>query len=106
MAYDEALAQRLRSFLEIIPGIEEKAAFQRLAFMLHDKMLLRLCEDELICRFDPSLHEELVASGFKTKKASGTGSGWQWRLIKRRSPQRKRSRSSFIQTRTHESNRT
>lgn len=63
MAYDEALAQQLRSFLESIPGIEEKTAFQGLAFMLHNKMLVGLRNDELMCRFDPDLHDELAASG-------------------------------------------
>ncbi|WP_300601154.1 TfoX/Sxy family protein [Niabella sp.] len=63
MAYDEALAEKVRAHLSIFPGIEEKPAFQGLAFMMNDKMLLGVRNEELLCRFDPELHDALAASG-------------------------------------------
>lgn len=63
MAYNEALAEKVRSYLSSLPDIEEKPAFQGLAFMMNDKMLVGVRNDELMCRFDPELHDTLAASG-------------------------------------------
>lgn len=62
MAYDEQLADRVREYLSGIPGIEieEKKMFRGLAFMVNGKMCVNISGDDLMCRFDPALQEEIA----------------------------------------------
>jgi TfoX/Sxy family transcriptional regulator of competence genes len=60
MAYDEALAERIRRRLSGIRGVEEKQMMGGLTFMLNDKMCLGIVKDELMCRIDPDIHDELI----------------------------------------------
>lgn len=61
MAYDHYLANRVREFLADFDGIqiEEKTMFGGLAFMVNDKMCINVSDDQLMCRFDPKLTEQL-----------------------------------------------
>lgn len=60
MAYNEKLADRIREYLSEIPDldIEEKKMFRGLTFMINGKMCVGVSENELMLRFDPSLHNE------------------------------------------------
>jgi len=60
MAYDTALADRLRERLSELPNIEEKEMMGGLVFMYNGKMCLGVVKDDLMCRIDPSKHEEVV----------------------------------------------
>lgn len=63
MAYDIALADRIRKYLAQVPNlkIEEKKMFRGLAFLINGKMCVNVSDDNLMCRFDPALTEELAA---------------------------------------------
>ena len=61
MAYDENLANRVREYLSDFADlhIQEKKMFGGLAFMVNNKMCMKVCDDQLMCRFDPELTEQL-----------------------------------------------
>lgn len=62
MAYDTRLAERIREYLSEKPRlkIEEKQMFRGLAFMVNGKMCINVSGDNLMCRFDPALQEEVA----------------------------------------------
>ena len=60
MAFDEALASRLRTRLSSLPRVEEKRMMGGLCFMVEGKMALGIMKDELMVRIDPARHEALV----------------------------------------------
>lgn len=61
MAYNTKLAERVRKHLKLFPNIkvEEKSIFGGLAFMINGKMCVNVSGENLMCRFDPLLTEEL-----------------------------------------------
>ena len=74
MAYDTKLADRIREHLSAIPGIkiEEKKMFRGLTFMINDKMCVCVSGENLMCRFDPMLQDELSEKiGFQTMIMKG-----------------------------------
>ena len=62
MAYDTLLADRVREYLATFPKleIEEKKMFRGLAFLVNGKMCVNISGQNLMCRFDPTLKEELA----------------------------------------------
>ena len=62
MAYDIALADRVREYLAQYPKleIEEKKMFRGLAFLVNGKMCVNISGENLMCRFDPTLTEKLA----------------------------------------------
>ena len=60
MAYNEALASRVRERLSKLSNMEEKRMMGGLTFMYNDKMCLGIIKDELMCRIDRSFHEEAI----------------------------------------------
>src|SRR5690606_3876379 len=62
MAYDILLADRVRKYLAGFPqlDIEEKMMFSGLAFLVNGKMCVNVSGQNLMCRFDPTLTEELT----------------------------------------------
>ncbi|MBA3683419.1 MAG: TfoX/Sxy family protein [Bacteroidetes bacterium] len=62
MAYDTTLSDRIREYLLNFPKlkIEEKEMFKGLVFMVNGKMCINVSRDNLMCRFDPALKEELA----------------------------------------------
>lgn len=61
MAYDNNLANRVRVYLSGFKQlqIEEKKMFGGLAFMVNDKMCINVGDNQLMCRFNPDLTEQL-----------------------------------------------
>ena len=61
MTYDTLLADRVREYLAEFPKleIEEKEMFRGLAFLINGKMCVNVSGQNLMCRFDPILTEEL-----------------------------------------------
>ena len=60
MAYDEALAERIRTALSG-REIDEKKMFGGLAFLLGGKMFVGIVKDELMVRVGPERFEEALA---------------------------------------------
>jgi hypothetical protein len=61
MAYDEALAERVREQLAAEPAISEKAMFGGLAFLLDGNMAVGLSGDELMVRVGPDASDDPLA---------------------------------------------
>ena len=62
MAYDVAVSDKIREYLFQIPHlkIEEKEMFRGLTFMVNDKMCVSVSGNNLMCRFDPRLQEQVA----------------------------------------------
>jgi len=74
MAYDTKLADRIRAYLLNFPKlkIEEKEMFSGLTFMVNGKMCISVSGENLMCRFDPNLQEEVAEiDGFETMIMKG-----------------------------------
>jgi TfoX/Sxy family transcriptional regulator of competence genes len=67
MAYDKALADRIRVRFENLPLVEEKVMMGSLIFMVNDKMCVGATKDGMMCRIDPEIHGTLIEmSGCRT----------------------------------------
>ncbi len=74
MAYNITLADRIRAYLVEIPGlkIEEKAMFSGLCFLVNGKMCVNVSRDNMMCRFDPALTEEVAEKpGYEPMEMKG-----------------------------------
>jgi TfoX/Sxy family transcriptional regulator of competence genes len=60
MAYDEQLAQRIRSRFASLKKVEEKKMMGGLTFMYNGKMCVGIIKDELMCRIDPEIHADAI----------------------------------------------
>jgi TfoX/Sxy family transcriptional regulator of competence genes len=60
MAYDEALADRIRRALGPRPGVDEKKMFGGLAFLLEGKMFCGIVGDDLMVRVGPEGHDDAL----------------------------------------------
>ena len=61
MAYDEALAGRVRERLSDNPEISERKMFGGIAFMLSGNMAVGVSKDDLMVRIDPDEQDEALA---------------------------------------------
>jgi TfoX/Sxy family transcriptional regulator of competence genes len=61
MAYDEAVAQRVRKAIESRDGLSERKMFGGLCLMLHGNMFAGIINDELMLRVGPENSDELLA---------------------------------------------
>ena len=57
MAYNEALAGRIRQRLADVPKVQEVKMMGGVTFMCKGKMCVGVLKDELMCRIDPALHD-------------------------------------------------
>ena len=62
MAYDQALAQRIRKALEGQPDLIEKKMFGGIGFLIRGNMACGVHGDNLIVRAGPAHYEEALAS--------------------------------------------
>jgi hypothetical protein len=62
MAYDEALARRIRAALRDKPGITERSMFGGIAFMLQGHMLVGIAGSDLMARVGAENHERALAT--------------------------------------------
>jgi TfoX/Sxy family transcriptional regulator of competence genes len=60
MAYNEKLTGRIREALAHLPGVEEKKMFRGVVFMVDGKMCITAGDDEMMCRIDPVMHEDVI----------------------------------------------
>lgn len=61
MAYNKLLAERVRNYLANTSpqSITEKKMFGGLAFLIDGKMCINVSGEELMCRFDPAMEQEV-----------------------------------------------
>lgn len=74
MAYDIKLANKVRERLADFPNLEleEKKMFGGLAFMVNGKMCINVSGENLMCRFDPVLQEEIATkTGYRKMVMKG-----------------------------------
>jgi len=62
MAYNTQLANWIREYIADLPElkVEEKEMFKGLAFMVNGKMCVNVSGENMMCRFDPALQEEIA----------------------------------------------
>jgi TfoX/Sxy family transcriptional regulator of competence genes len=62
MAYSLELADRIRNYLEGIPKLKvtEKEMFRGLAFLVNGKMCVNVSGENLMCRYNPKLEDEVA----------------------------------------------
>jgi TfoX/Sxy family transcriptional regulator of competence genes len=58
--YNHTLANRIRARMAILPNVEEKEMMGGIVFMYNGKMCVGVIKDEMMCRIDPAIHNELV----------------------------------------------
>jgi TfoX/Sxy family transcriptional regulator of competence genes len=61
VAYDDALAQRVRNRMADEPGVSEKKMFGGLAFLTAGNMTVGVHGDDLIARIDPGTMDAALA---------------------------------------------
>ncbi|HTX29336.1 MAG TPA: TfoX/Sxy family protein [Streptosporangiaceae bacterium] len=61
MAYDDALAQRVRDRMRDEPGVSEKKMFGGLGFLTAGNMTVGVHGDDLISRIDPESMDDALA---------------------------------------------
>ncbi len=61
MAYDEALAERVRRMLSEHQGLTEKKMFGGISYLLGGKMCCGVIKDDLVVRVGPERYEEALA---------------------------------------------
>jgi len=72
MAYDEILANRLRTFFCDFENCYEKEMMGGLCIMLNDKMCVGIIKEELMVRLDPEIYTEMLEiKGCKEMKFTG-----------------------------------
>jgi TfoX/Sxy family transcriptional regulator of competence genes len=72
MAYDEALAGRVKKALGGTRGVKEKKMFGGIAFMVKGKMCVTVGRDRIMCRIDPAVHDDaLQRKGSRTVMMRG-----------------------------------
>lgn len=82
MAYDEALAERVRELLVTHPDISERKMFGGIAFMLSGNMAVGVSKDELMVRIDPDDQEEALARlGVRPMEMAGRPMTKGWILV-------------------------
>lgn len=60
MAINEQLTGRVRALLAGVDNVEEKKMFSGIAFMIDDKMCITVRDEQIMCRVDPALSDELA----------------------------------------------
>ena len=60
MAFNEKIADRIREAIMDLPNVEEKYMFGGVCFMVNDKMCIGVVKDEMMCRIDPALEDEVL----------------------------------------------
>lgn len=60
MAYNEVLAERIRHRLVKLSPVEEKRMMGGLVFMYREKMCVGIFKNQLMCRIDPVMQDNLL----------------------------------------------
>ena len=79
MAFDEALAERIRQQLAWRKGVEEKKMFSGIGFLLNGNLLVGVRKDSLLVRLGPEQSDEALKEAHVSEfeiKGRGTMKGW------------------------------
>jgi hypothetical protein len=79
MAYDEGLAQRVRTALAVRPDVDERRMFGGIAFLIAGNMCCGVLGEDLIVRLDPGEAGTLTSPERGTRPFDVTGRpmrGW------------------------------
>ena len=60
MAYDEALAERVRERLGVLPGVSDKRMFGGLAFLTEGNLTVCVTGDDLMVRVGPEASDDAL----------------------------------------------
>src|SRR5262245_27730608 len=60
MAYDEGLAERIRSVLDEQPGVSERRMFGGVAFLVKGHMSVGIVQDKLMVRVGPDAYDRVL----------------------------------------------
>jgi len=60
MGYNVELTNRVKTALSNVPFVEEKRMFGGITFMVEGKMCITVSNDRIMCRIDPSIHDEAI----------------------------------------------
>ena len=60
MAYDEGLAERIRSVLDEQPGVSERRMFGGVAFLVKGHMSVGIVQDKLMVRVGPESYDRVL----------------------------------------------
>jgi len=72
MALNPELTKRVRQVLGHLGQVEEKKMFRGIAFMVNGKMCVTVGDHHIMCRIDPSIHQEVILrKGVSTVKMKG-----------------------------------
>ena len=72
MALNPELTKRVRQMLVHLEQVEEKKMFRGIAFMVNGKMCVTVGDKHIMCRIDPSIHQEVILrKGVTTVKMKG-----------------------------------
>ena len=72
MALNPELTKRVRELLGHLDHIEEKKMFRGIAFMVNGKMCVTVGDNHIMCRIDPSIHQEVILhTGVSTVRMKG-----------------------------------
>ena len=72
MALNPELTKRVRQVLGHLDHIKEKKMFRGIAFMVNGKMCVTVGDNHIMCRIDPSIHQEVILrKGVSTVKMKG-----------------------------------
>jgi len=72
MALNPELTKRVRQVLGQLDQVEEKKMFRGIAFMVNGKMCVTVGDNHIMCRIDPSIHQEVaLRKGVTTVKMKG-----------------------------------
>ena len=72
MAFNPELTERVRQVLAHLDHVEEKKMFRGIAFMVNGKMCVTVGDNHIMCRIDPSIHQEVILrKGVSTVKMKG-----------------------------------
>ena len=79
MAFNEALAARIRELLARRKNVEEKRMFGGIGFLLNGNLLVGVRKDSLLVRLGPEQGEEALKEAHVSEfeiKVRGTMKGW------------------------------
>lgn len=78
MAINELLTDRVREALDGTSKVKEKKMFRGIAFLVNSKLCMSTGNEELMCRIDPELYEEMIEKeGVRPLKMRGKAiRGW------------------------------